>query len=213
MAITNVIKKLGYEYLTENYGVKIYKNNNGKASYLIFQNDYPMLLLSKLKEKFIIYNRFFDFKEKQEYNGDILEPTSFKRIGRISFYVSNEKKIIIEKVEGKINFTWNLIDLHAPLNIDPTKGFIDLLKSFGPTLVGLANIYTDPLSLNLLSSHSYFLPPLIYGYSRQDLINNFYNGLKIKIKYNNNPIYYSFPENNELSAAINIIKKIVDIGF
>lgn len=213
MAIVNRIKMLGYEYLTENFGIEIYKNDAGSDFYFIVQNDYPMMLLSKSKEKFVIYNKFFDLKEDQEYKGDILLPNNFKKIGSINFYVSKKMKIIINKIEGKIDFTWNLIDLHAPLNIDPTMGFIDLMKNFKPKIIGLANIYTDPLSLSIFSSQSYYLSPLIYGYSRYDAISKFYKGIKIRIKYNDNPIYYSFPENNELNDANIIIKKVINTGF
>jgi len=90
MAIVNRIKMLGYEYLTENYGIKIYKNDAGRDFYFIVQNDYPMMLLSKSKEKFVIYNKFFDLKEDQEYKGDILLPNNFKKIGSINFYVQRK---------------------------------------------------------------------------------------------------------------------------
>ncbi|AFZ70025.1 hypothetical protein Calag_0243 [Caldisphaera lagunensis DSM 15908] len=213
MTLNKIAEKLGYNYIAEISSIKIYVNSNYKSSYIVFQNDYPMMYLSKINDKYILINNFFDLENGREYEGKILSSKSFDEIGYIKFYQTKDKKLIITKIEGNIEYTWNLIDLHTPLKIDPIKPFAEILSEIKPKIIGLIDLYTDPLSLIVFNSQSFYYPPLIYGYYNHDFLNKLYKGLSLGISYNNQPLNYSFAKAEEITNVKTIIKKIIYIGF
>ncbi len=212
MTLNKIVEKLGYNYIANVSSIKIYINSNYKSSYIIFQNDYPMIYLSKIDKKYVLINNYFNLENEKEYEGKILLPDNFDEIGYIKFYKTKNNNIIITKVEANLKYTWYLIDLHSSLKIDPIKPFIEILSEIKPKIIGLINLYTDPLSLQTFISQSFYYPPLIYGYYNQDFLNKLYKGFSLGITYNNDPLNYSFVERQEITI-INIIKKIIDIGF
>ncbi|MGC8567183.1 MAG: hypothetical protein ACP5M8_05985 [Caldisphaera sp.] len=210
----NWLKDNKYKLLTDRTSAKIFYYFKGNPLYIAIENDWPMLYLSKVKQKLLIINHNIKINHSSEIMARVLEPNTFKVIGNVIINNKNSR-CLVKDIDGNLEYTWYLIDIHSSFKLDPLQQLKDLIKKIKPKLVATLNLFTDPLSIYSFNMSNIYVPPLIYGSSNSInlYVRKYWKNLNIELKFSDDPITFSYPKDDDIIRARSIMEKIFNIGF